>query len=66
MILLQESYVYVVLEYHLGPRHDEYVHGVYSNRETANAVKSKILSRTPIGYVCVLKQKVKGPGVQKI
>ena len=59
MIILDEKHVYVVLECH--GEHDEKIHGVFTTREIADKVAEKIRSKTGRGYVCVLKQKVKGP-----
>ncbi len=61
MMILDEGSVYAVLEYHKGTKHDECLHGVYTTREIADAVAAKIRGKLNSGYVCVLKQKIKGP-----
>lgn len=58
------THVYVVMEI---PSDDSpaigeaRVHGVFANREHAEAMKEKLYSRhRTAGYVAVLKQKIKG------
>jgi len=63
MILLNSNAVWVVLEYHKGTKHSEHLHGVYTTQEIADRVKDKLNmnEKRQVGYVCVLKKKIKGP-----
>lgn len=61
MIMLEERHVYVVLEYHVESVNSEKLHGVYTTREIADKVAYKARQKPSSGYVCVLKQKIKGP-----
>ncbi len=64
MVILKETAVYAVLEYHNKTKHgahDEHLHGVYTTREIADKVANKRRLKGDSGYVCVLKQKINGP-----
>jgi len=64
MILLNSNSVYVVLEYHIGTKHSEHLHGVYTTAEIANKVADKLRIKKESGYICVLKKRIKGPTTQ--
>lgn len=59
-------YVHVVMEHHSRGK-DARVLGVYADRDLAEAHRQNLMDKSgKIGYVCVLKRKVRGLGFKDL